>query len=267
MRRPRPYCRLSCTARWRPAAWEARAAPLPRPRALGPFGAASGAQQSRSQSAQRARFVCSRRSCAQPCAQPRGGRAAFAHAACALLLRRHGRRRLHVPRVHHQESDAGEMHRGVCAPLCGCADAALLWSPQPSKAQGGARAGTYAYRGPFDALSTIVRKASARAPRCSGLGAEAAWPTQEGWRTLFKGFSTVLPVAPAQALYMGGYQSFRRLQPGDPDSPAVQFGACTPACVLLLCCSLTRRCGSWWHRGHAHAIHCHGSAGGAHPSR
>jgi hypothetical protein len=48
---------------------------------------------------------------------------------------------------------------------------------------------------------------------------------QEGWRTLFKGFSTVLPVAPAQALYMGGYQGFRRLQPGDPDSPAVQFGA------------------------------------------
>ena len=51
--------------------------------------------------------------------------------------------------------------------------------------------------------------------------------SQEGWRTLFKGFSTVLPVAPAQALYMGGYQGFRRLQPwGDPDSPAVQFGAC-----------------------------------------
>jgi hypothetical protein len=49
---------------------------------------------------------------------------------------------------------------------------------------------------------------------------------QEGWRTLFKGFSTVLPVAPAQALYMGGYQGFRRVQTlGDPDSPAVQFGA------------------------------------------
>ena len=62
------------------------------------------------------------------------------------------------------------------------------------------------------------------------LGTEAAWPTQEGWRTLFKGFSTVLPVAPAQALYMGGYQSFRRLQPGDPDSPAVQFGTCVRSC-------------------------------------
>jgi hypothetical protein len=65
------------------------------------------------------------------------------------------------------------------------------------------------------------------------LGTEAAWPTQEGWRTLFKGFSTVLPVAPAQALYMGGYQSFRRLQPGDPDSPAVQFGTCSLATQLL----------------------------------
>ena len=30
----------------------------------------------------------------------------------------------------------------------------LLW-----QAQGGARGGTYAYRGPLDALSTIVRKA------------------------------------------------------------------------------------------------------------
>jgi hypothetical protein len=106
-----------------------------------------------------------------------------------------------------------------------------------NQAQGGARAGTYAYRGPFDALSTIVRKVRRRTPcvACFALRCLVAFVHQEGWRTLFKGFSTVLPVAPAQALYMGGYQGFRRLQPGDPDSPAVQFGA-----LLALRCMLPR---------------------------
>lgn len=33
----------------------------------------------------------------------------------------------------------------------------------------------------------------------------------------------MLPVAPAQALYMAGYKTFLRAQPGDADSPAVQF--------------------------------------------
>jgi uncharacterized membrane protein YphA (DoxX/SURF4 family) len=70
-----------------------------------------------------------------------------------------------------------------------------------------------------------VRKVRHRARKVRFSAALRGCAAQEGWRTLFKGFSTVLPVAPAQALYMGGYQGFRRLQPGDPDSPAVQFGA------------------------------------------
>ena len=68
---------------------------------------------------------------------------------------------------------------------------------------GASRQGAVVYRGPLDALGVIIRT--------------------EGVGALFKGVSTVLPVLPAQALYMGGYQGFRRLAPGDPDSPAVQF--------------------------------------------
>jgi hypothetical protein len=63
--------------------------------------------------------------------------------------------------------------------------------------------GQFAYRGPLHAATTIVRA--------------------EGVPALFRGFSTVLPVAPAQALYMAGYKSFLRLQPGDAERPSVQF--------------------------------------------
>jgi hypothetical protein len=66
----------------------------------------------------------------------------------------------------------------------------------------------------------------------------------------------VLPVAPAQALYMGGYQGFRRLQPGDPDSAAVQFGAasaCVYTCMHALCphtptLTLRAQWAAWWRR-------------------
>lgn len=64
----------------------------------------------------------------------------------------------------------------------------------------------------------------------------------------------MLPVAPAQALYMGGYQGFRRLQPGDPDSPAVQFGArLLDSGAPLLRSPLTLRLralqwAAWWRR-------------------
>lgn len=58
------------------------------------------------------------------------------------------------------------------------------------------------YRGPVHAICTI----SAR----------------EGWRTLYKGYATV--IAPAQALYMGSYQTFKRLIPGGDTNPVVHFG-------------------------------------------
>ena len=60
----------------------------------------------------------------------------------------------------------------------------------------------YSYSGPLQAASTIIAK--------------------EGWRSLYKGFSTVLQTAPAQALYMGSYQAFRAAVPVE-DSPAVEF--------------------------------------------
>ena len=70
----------------------------------------------------------------------------------------------------------------------------------------GSGGGGYAYAGPLDAAATMVRR--------------------EGLRSLWKGASTVLPVAPAQALYMGGYQGFRRSVQsfgGDADAPSVQL--------------------------------------------
>jgi hypothetical protein len=130
-----------------------------------------------------------------------------------------------------------------------------------SQAQGAPRAGATAYRGPLDALTTIIRKARGSAPAALRwrqqltLQRASVRSSQEGVVTLFKGFATVLPVAPAQALYMGGYQAFRRLQPGDPDSPAVQFGAlvtCVSACgaAMLARClrGAARQWAAWWRR-------------------
>eukprot|EP00850_Spirogloea_muscicola_P002126 SM000008S22215 [mRNA] locus=s8:413703:416048:- [translate_table: standard] len=68
---------------------------------------------------------------------------------------------------------------------------------------GQAGAAAYSYAGPLEAIRSIV--------------------TKEGWRTLYKGFGTVIQVAPAQALYMGTYQASRQLIPGDEQSPGVQF--------------------------------------------
>lgn len=62
---------------------------------------------------------------------------------------------------------------------------------------------SYTYSGPANAMWTIA--------------------TREGWRALFKGFGTVIQVAPAQALYMGSYQAARVVLPGDEDSAKVQF--------------------------------------------
>lgn len=52
----------------------------------------------------------------------------------------------------------------------------------------------YAYKGPLNAIQTIAAK--------------------EGVKTLYKGYGTVAMTAPAQALYMGTYQSVKKLIPG-----------------------------------------------------
>ncbi|KAG0558748.1 hypothetical protein KC19_10G051000 [Ceratodon purpureus] len=68
---------------------------------------------------------------------------------------------------------------------------------------GGGASALYMYRGPVQAIQTIVAK--------------------EGWRTFYKGYATVTQVAPAQALYFGTYQAIKRYLPGGHDSPVVQF--------------------------------------------
>ena len=89
----------------------------------------------------------------------------------------------------------GVLADGVTYPMCTVKNRLQL---------GASRAGgAYAYTGPVHALVTIAR--------------------QEGLPALFKGATTVLPVLPAQALFMGGYQGFRRVASGDPDSPTVQL--------------------------------------------
>ena len=59
---------------------------------------------------------------------------------------------------------------------------------------GGGASALYMYRGPVQAIQTIVAK--------------------EGWRTFYKGYATVTQVAPAQALYFGTYQAIKRYLPG-----------------------------------------------------
>eukprot|EP00850_Spirogloea_muscicola_P026361 SM006897S20531 [mRNA] locus=s6897:115:621:+ [translate_table: standard] len=58
--------------------------------------------------------------------------------------------------------------------------------------QSGAAA-LYSYRNPGHALYSIV--------------------TKEGWRTLYKGYGTVVQIAPAQALYMASYQLAKKTLP------------------------------------------------------
>ncbi|CAM6106937.1 unnamed protein product [Calypogeia fissa] len=67
--------------------------------------------------------------------------------------------------------------------------------------QGGG--GGYSYKGPVDAISSIAAR--------------------EGWRTLYKGFGTVCLIAPAQALYLGTYQTSKKVLPGGQDNPLTQF--------------------------------------------
>lgn len=59
---------------------------------------------------------------------------------------------------------------------------------------GGGTAALYAYKGPAQAIYSIAAK--------------------EGWRTLYKGYSTVSQIAPAQALYMATYQTAKKTLPG-----------------------------------------------------
>ncbi|KAL3679750.1 hypothetical protein R1sor_022706 [Riccia sorocarpa] len=68
---------------------------------------------------------------------------------------------------------------------------------------GGGTASVTMYRGPLHALYSI----SAR----------------EGWRTLYKGYATVGNTGPATALYMGVYQTAKKVIPGGEENPAVHF--------------------------------------------
>lgn len=70
---------------------------------------------------------------------------------------------------------------------------------------GGAAAppGAFTYRGPVNALYQICAK--------------------EGVKTLYKGYGTVVQIAPAQALYMATYQVAKKNLPGGADNPLVHF--------------------------------------------
>eukprot|EP00246_Nothoceros_aenigmaticus_P014726 TRINITY_DN5795_c0_g2_i1.p1 TRINITY_DN5795_c0_g2~~TRINITY_DN5795_c0_g2_i1.p1 ORF type:complete len:309 (-),score=36.37 TRINITY_DN5795_c0_g2_i1:384-1310(-) len=69
---------------------------------------------------------------------------------------------------------------------------------------GGGGSAVYSYTGPLQAIQTIAAK--------------------EGVKTLYKGFGTVAFTAPAQGLYMGAYQSFKKFFPGGDQNPLVHFG-------------------------------------------
>eukprot|EP00898_Chlorokybus_atmophyticus_P007165 jgi/Chlat1/744/Chrsp104S00023 len=92
---------------------------------------------------------------------------------------------------------AGAVADGITYPMCTV--------KSRMQVQGAASAATalYRYKGPLDALAGIVAK--------------------EGLRGLFKGFGTVVQVAPAQFLYMGTYESWKRLLPGGHESAMAQF--------------------------------------------
>jgi hypothetical protein len=205
------------------------------------------------------------------CVLAGGGLRSRSRSRCVHRCGRHGRRWLHIPRLHGEEPHAGApgAARAVYATH-------TLWSLTHTHAAAALRHCRRRARRAPAATPTLARltrwpPSCARRvtqqprPRCIGstqaltqhtLHACTHTHAQEGWRTLFKGFSTVLPVAPAQALYMGGYQGFRRLQPGDPDSAAVQFGARATSCVHFnVCCcpsrpALTLRAqwAAWWRR-------------------
>ena len=62
---------------------------------------------------------------------------------------------------------------------------------------GGGKGGAavlYMYKGPVEAITTIVAK--------------------EGWRTFYKGYATITQTLPGQAIYMATYQSIKRYVPG-----------------------------------------------------
>ena len=112
---------------------------------------------------------------------------------------------------------------GATFPMCTVKNRLQVAGAAASKA-----AGRPAYSGAADCLVTIVRAGgptcpspllypsplrppstpvrSALRPRDAPRRRRRQMRT-EGWRALFRGGSTVLPVAPAQALYMGGYQA------------------------------------------------------------
>lgn len=58
----------------------------------------------------------------------------------------------------------------------------------------GGAAALYMYKGPVEAITTIVAK--------------------EGWRTFYKGYATITQTVAGQAIYMATYQSIKRYAPG-----------------------------------------------------
>lgn len=69
----------------------------------------------------------------------------------------------------------------------------------------GSTGALYMYGGPLHAIRTIA--------------------ANEGWRTFYKGYATVIVGVSSTALYMTTYQTIKRLLPGGQDNHVVQFGS------------------------------------------
>ncbi|XP_024535125.1 mitochondrial substrate carrier family protein E-like [Selaginella moellendorffii] len=96
---------------------------------------------------------------------------------------------------------AGTLADGITYPMMTVKSRMMV---QGSAGAGNSGAVLYMYKGPMHAIQTIA--------------------SQEGWRTLYKGYATLTQVATAQALYMATYQTTKRIVPGGQDNPVVQFG-------------------------------------------
>eukprot|EP00249_Psilotum_nudum_P029082 c39297_g1_i1 orf=326-1261(+) len=97
---------------------------------------------------------------------------------------------------------AGTLADGVVYPMMTVKSRLQVQGATIGTSSGGAGA-MYMYRGPVHAIYTIS--------------------VSEGWRTLYKGYATVSQIAPAQALYMATYQTFKKIVPGGENNSLVHF--------------------------------------------
>jgi hypothetical protein len=98
---------------------------------------------------------------------------------------------------------AGMLADGVMYPMMTVKSRLMVQGGGGGGGGGGGTAALYAYKGPAQAIYSIA--------------------ATEGWRTLYKGYSTVTQIAPAQALYMATYQTAKKTLPGGESNPMVHF--------------------------------------------